>query len=95
MAGMDMIFDNAIKLLIAKLPPETAERLANVAQIAIDLDGKLDSFAVRLEQIENRQRELLILFQSLVKQLEGKSNVAHNAGNSGGPAHIGHGESGV
>lgn len=74
MAGMDMLFDNAIKLLIAKLPPETAERLANVAQIAIDLDGKLDGMSAEIAALKAGQAELRHLLVTLIQQLQPKGN---------------------
>lgn len=82
MAGMDMLMESALKLLVSRIPQEHIDKLANVAQIAINLDGKLNGLAgevvalrQELAQVATRQQELLILFQALVAHLQPKEHV--------------------
>lgn len=81
MSGMDLLMENALKLLMARVPQEHIDKVARLAQIGIDLDGKLNGLAgevvaLRNEvaQVATRQQELLILFQTLVGHLQPKDH---------------------
>lgn len=79
MAAIDMMMESALKLLLTRIPQEHLDKLANVAQIAIELDGKLNGLAgvtvalrEEVAQVAIRQQELLILFQALVGHMQPK-----------------------
>lgn len=50
--AMDAIIETAIKLILAKLPPETTEKIAQLGQIGIGLDAKLDAILAGLNDIK-------------------------------------------
>lgn len=67
-----MLLENALKLLIAKMPPDVMSNLANVAKSGIELKSQLD-------RIEQTQRDIMLLIASLVDQLQPK---VHSHGRS-------------
>jgi hypothetical protein len=69
MAGVDMLMESALKLLVSRIPQEHIDKLANVAQIAIDLDAKLNLLLAQHTALDQGQRELRTLLVALVQQL--------------------------
>lgn len=70
MSGLDMMMDSALKLLIAKLPPEVMGHIATLAQTGVGLKAQLDRLEAEIVELKNGQRELIQLFASLVNQLQ-------------------------
>lgn len=72
MSGLDMMMENAMKLLVARIPQANIEKLANVAQIAIELDGKLSGLIAEVDALKTGQAELKTLLIALVQTLQQK-----------------------
>lgn len=72
MSGLDMMMENAMKLLVARIPQANIEKLANVAQIAIELDGKLSGLISDVETLKTGQAELKTLLIALIETLQQK-----------------------
>lgn len=52
MSGMDMMLQNALRLLLANLPPEVRDNLAKTAQAGVELKGQLDRIEAKLDRTE-------------------------------------------
>lgn len=90
MAGMDMLMENALKLLMQRIPKEHIDKVASLAQIGIELDGKLNGLAGEVVALRNevaqvaiRQQELLILFQALVAHMQPKEHGHERSADNG------------
>lgn len=72
MAGMDMVIENAVKLLMARLPPETTDQLVNLARTGVGLKEQLD----RIEQGQAETKTILLALIEAIKGLQPKG-LAH------------------
>jgi hypothetical protein len=52
MSAMDMMLQNAMRLLIAHIPPGVMDDLAKTAQTGVQLKGTLERIEMRLAAIE-------------------------------------------
>lgn len=65
MGATDFLLQNAVELILSKLPPEVHANIATVAQSGVGLAAQLNRIEERLAVIEAHQRELALLFASL------------------------------
>lgn len=73
MAGMDMILQQAVNLLIAKLPPEAIEKVGQLAQTGIELKEQLD----RIEAGQKQTVLVLLALVELLKTLRTEKGIDH------------------
>jgi hypothetical protein len=54
MANMDLLLENALRLVIAKLPPEVFDKLAIMAKSGVDLKAQLDRIEEKVDFLTSK-----------------------------------------